>query len=201
MATGPTCNVPEHQRRPGNPICIGLAAFAIGAFMLGLYNTGLVIHLPQSIMGVALGTAGMGQFVAGIGELLIGNTFGGTTMLTYAGFWFSFGIMFSSGGGFLAAAEAAGKHELEMCLGLWQIAFSIPSLIYFIATFKQPVVMRFVLLQVFLAFFLGGLGAFTGVSGITQAAGWITFTLSITAWYVMAALLLAEEKVANLPVI
>lgn len=86
--------------------------------MVGLYNTGLVIHIPQAVMGVALGFSAMGQFVCGIAELLLGNTFGGTSMLTYSGFWFSYGIMFSGGGGFFDTAMESGMHELEMCLGL-----------------------------------------------------------------------------------
>ncbi|KAI9316467.1 GPR1/FUN34/yaaH family-domain-containing protein [Dichotomocladium elegans] len=195
----PCCNIPEHQKRHANPTALGLCAFAVGAFMVGLYNTGLVIHLPQAIMGVALGFAGMGQFICGIADLLLGNTFGGTTMLTFSGFWFSYGIMFYGESGFLEAAIKAGMIELEKCLGLWQIAFAIPSFIFLIATLKQSWAVRLILLQVFLTFFLGGIGAFTGVTAVTKAGGWISFTLSITAWYVMAVILFAEEKLIKLP--
>ncbi|CDH56579.1 hypothetical protein RO3G_04941 [Lichtheimia corymbifera JMRC:FSU:9682] len=195
----PVCNVPEHQRKFGNPLPIGMGAFAVGGFMVGLYNTGLVIHIPQAVMGVALGFSAMGQLICGIAELLLGNTFGGTSMLTYSGFWFSYGIMFSGGGGFFDTAMEAGMHELEMCLGLWQIAFSIPAAIFFVATFKQPWIVRFLLFLVFSAFFFGGLGAFTGVTGLTVAGGWFSFALALVAFYIMAALLFAEEKIMNLP--
>ncbi|KAJ8655452.1 hypothetical protein O0I10_008946 [Lichtheimia ornata] len=197
--TAPVCNVPEHQRKPSNPMAIGFGAFALGAFMVGLYNTGLVIHIPQAVMGVALGFSAMGQLVCGIGELLLGNTFGGTSMLTYSGFWFSYGIMFSGGGGFFDTAMESGMHELEMCLGLWQIAFAVPSFIFLIGTFKQPWLIRVLLLQVFCTFFFGGLGAFTGVTNLTVAGGWFSFTLALNAWYIMACILLAEEKIVHLP--
>ncbi|ORY94016.1 GPR1/FUN34/yaaH family-domain-containing protein, partial [Syncephalastrum racemosum] len=183
-----------HPRKVSNPMAIGFGAFALGAFMVGLYNTGLVIHLPQAVIGVALGFSGMGQFVCGIAELYLGNTFSGTSMLTYAGFWFSYGTLFSLSSGFLDAATK-DMHEMEMCIGLWQIAFAVPSFVFFIGTMKQPWLIRATLLQVFLTFFLGGLGGLTQVTNLTIASGWISFTLAITAWYVMSAILLAEEEV------
>ncbi|KAI9492191.1 GPR1/FUN34/yaaH family-domain-containing protein [Zychaea mexicana] len=198
----PFCNVPEHAKKVSNPMAIGFGAFALGAFLVGITNAGIVTELPQGVLGVALGFSGMGQFVCGIFEMVAGNTFAATTMLTYAGFWISYGVMFSSGAGFMTAVTAAGEegmHELHHVIGLWQIAFAVPSLVFFIGTFKQPWIIRLVLLQVFLTFFFGGLGGLTGVAGLTKAGAWVSFTLSLTAWYVMTAILWAEEKVMNLP--
>ncbi|KAI7851605.1 GPR1/FUN34/yaaH family-domain-containing protein [Circinella umbellata] len=200
--SAPICNIPEHQRKQSNPMAIGFGAFALGAFLVGITNAGIVTELPQGVMGVALGFSGMGQFVCGIFEMIAGNTFAATTMLTYAGFWISYGVMFSSGAGFMtviAGEGAAGLHELHNVVGLWQIAFAVPSFIFFIGTFKQPWIIRAVLLQVFLTFFFGGLGGLTGIVGLTKAGAWISFTLSLTAWYVMSAILLEEEKVLKLP--
>ncbi|KAI8147855.1 GPR1/FUN34/yaaH family-domain-containing protein [Fennellomyces sp. T-0311] len=199
----PTCNIPEHlTKKHANPMAIGFGAFALGSFMVGITNAGIVTSLPQGVLGVAFGFAAMGQGVCGIAELVLGNTFAATTMLTYAGFWISYGVMFSEGAGFMsmvAATGEAGMHELHNVVGLWQIAFAFPSLIFFIGTFRQPYLIRLVLLQVFLTFLFGGLGGLTGVAGLTKAGAWISFTLSLTAWYVMTAILWAEEKVLNLP--
>lgn len=190
---------PPVQHKFGNPMAIGFGAFALGSFIIGMTNTGVVTNVPQLAIGVAVGFSAVGQLICGIGELLLGNTFAGTSMLTYSGFFFSYGILLSTPSGFLQAATTEGTHELEMCLGLWQIAFAVPSFIFFIGTMRQPYVIRFVLLQVFLTFFFGGLGAFTGVAGLTKAGGWFSFTLAITAWYVMTAILFEEEKFVRLP--
>ncbi|KAI8147729.1 GPR1/FUN34/yaaH family-domain-containing protein [Fennellomyces sp. T-0311] len=195
--------VPEHPvRKLGNPAAIGFGAFALGSFMLGIKNADIVTHLPQGILGVAFGFCSMGQFVCGIFEMVLGNTFAATTMLTYSGFWLSYGVTFSAGAGFMSAIKAegeAGLVELQNVAGIWQIAFAFPSLIFFIGTFNQPKVIRAVLFQVFLTFILGGIGELTGSAGVTKASAWISFTLSITAWYVMTAILWAEEKILHLP--
>lgn len=187
-----------HQKKVANPLAIGFGAFGLASFVIGITNTGIITNLPQGALPVALGFGAMGQFIGGMGELLLGNTFGGTSMLTYSGFFFSYGIMFSNSTGVFGALET-NMTELENVIGLWQIAFCIPSFIFFFCTFKQPRLISLVLLQVFLTFFFGGVGTLTGVHGLTQAGGWLSFTLAITAWYVMAAMLLEEEKVVRLP--
>ncbi|KAI8335336.1 GPR1/FUN34/yaaH family-domain-containing protein [Chlamydoabsidia padenii] len=178
--------------KPGNPAAIGFASFATGSLVLGLYCIGLITNLPQVVVGVALGYSGIGQFVSGFMELLMGNVFAATTMMTYSGFFFSFGIMFSPASGFLELAIKGGEEELQKCVGLYMLGYTFISFIFFLGTLRQPWVIRAVLLQVFLGFFFSCLGNFLHVHGLIVASGWISISLALTAYYVMAALIFDE---------
>ncbi|KAI8391289.1 GPR1/FUN34/yaaH family-domain-containing protein [Radiomyces spectabilis] len=177
-------------RKAANPAAIGFGAFALCAFVLGLYNTGLITGLPQVAVGVALGYGAVGQFISGVGELYLGNTFAGTAMLTYSGFFLSYGVMFTPAGGFLEAAmEAGGLEELNRCVGLYMTGYTIVSFLFFLGTFRQPILIRLVLGQVFLTFLFAALGGYTGNIVLTKIGGWFSFTLALTAWYVMCAII------------
>jgi succinate-acetate transporter protein len=176
------------------PAPIGFGAFALCSFILGLYNTGYVVRLPQIAVGVALGYGAMGQFVCGLTELFLGNTFAATSMLTFSGFFFTFGIMLiPSSGIFTFIMENGGIVAFEETLGLIQVAYAIASFLFLLGTFRQPILIRLVLLQVFLTFLCGGVGGLTGINNFVLAGGWISFTLSLTAWYVMAALIYTPD--------
>ncbi|KAI8367653.1 GPR1/FUN34/yaaH family-domain-containing protein [Radiomyces spectabilis] len=196
---GKTQPPPNHSssmppRKFIEPAAIGFSAFALCSFVLGLYNSGLVTHLPQVAIGVSFGAGAVGQFIAAICEIYLGNTYSATTFLTYSGFFFTYGIMFMPSSGFMSAAmEAGGLAELERCMGLVMAGYAIVSFLFFLGTFRQPWLVRLVLLQVFLTFFFGALGAFTGVAGLTKAGGWLSFTLAVTAWYIMCAILYQDN--------
>lgn len=178
-----------------NPAPLGFGAFALCSFVLGLYNTGLITNLPQVATGVAFGYGAMGQFVCGICELIIGNMFAATTMLTYSGFFFTFGIMMVPGSGFLSAAVASGgEAAVAQCIGLVEIGYAIAAFLFLLGALRQPILIRLVLLQVFLAFLFGGIGGLAESSKMNMASGWVSFTLSLTAWYVMCALLFTPEN-------
>ncbi|KAI7901941.1 GPR1/FUN34/yaaH family-domain-containing protein [Cokeromyces recurvatus] len=178
-----------------HPAPIGFGAFALCSFVLGLYNSGLITNLPQVAVGVAFGYGAMGQFICGICEIVIGNIFAAASMLTFSGFFFTFGIMMIPSSGFLQIAmENGGLETVHKCMGLVQIGYAIAAFLFFLGTLRQPILIRLVLFQVFLAFFCGGIGGLTGIVNFNIASGWISFTLSLTAWYVMAALLYTPEN-------
>ncbi|KAI8096460.1 GPR1/FUN34/yaaH family-domain-containing protein [Halteromyces radiatus] len=175
--------------KPGNPAAIGFASFATGSLVIGLYCIGLLTNLPQVTVGVALGFTGICQFTSGLLELLIGNTYAATTMMTYSGFFFSFGIMFSPASGFLEIAMKEGEDALQTCVGLYMLGYTFVSFIFFLGTFRQPWLIRATLLQVFLAFLTSCLGNFLHNNGLVAASGWISISLALTAYYVMATLI------------
>lgn len=188
-------NAPPPAHGKMQPAPIGFGAFALCSFVLGLYNTGLVTDLPQVAVGVAFGYGAMGQFVCGICDLFLGNMFAATSMLTFAGFFLTFGIMMIPSSGFFALAmENGGIHAIHMCMGIVQIGYAVAAFLFLLGALRQPILVRLVLLEVFLAFFCGGIGGLTNINNFTIASGWISFALSITAWYVMAALLFTPEN-------
>lgn len=176
------------------PAPIGFGAFALCSFVLGLYNTGYVVEFPQIAVGIAFGYGAMGQFICGITELILGNTFAATSMLTFSGFFFTFGIMLiPSSGLFEFIVKNGGLVAFEETLGLIQVAYGIAAFLFFLGTFRQPILIRLTLLQVFLAFLCGGIGGLTGIHNFVLAGGWISFTLSLTAWYIMAAIIYTPD--------
>ncbi|KAI9309185.1 GPR1/FUN34/yaaH family-domain-containing protein [Cunninghamella echinulata] len=179
--------------KPGNPAVIGLSAFAVGSLVLGIYSTGLVTHLPQVVIGVALGFAGISQFVSGIFELIIGNTFAATTMLTYSGFFFTLGLTFSPATGFLKAVMVEGKEALDLCIGTIMLGYAVVSILFFLGTLRQPIIFRILLFEISAAFLLSSLGGFLHMHILSVAGGWVSIAIAITGWYIMCALLYNEK--------
>ncbi len=57
----------------------GLFGFAATTLTLSLYNVhARHIEIPNVVVGMALGYGGLAQFVAGMWEFAVGNTFGAT---------------------------------------------------------------------------------------------------------------------------
>ncbi|KAI9494313.1 GPR1/FUN34/yaaH family-domain-containing protein [Zychaea mexicana] len=189
---------PQHHGPPpgqANPLAIGFAAFSLCSFVFGLYNSGLITDIPQVATGVAVGFGGLGQLYASIACFLQGETYSATTFLTYSGFFFAFGIMFSVPSGFVEAATAEGSIDpLNKCMGLVQLAFAICSFFYFLGTLRQPKLIQLILLLVFFTFLFGAIGALTGIHAITVASGWFSFALAAVAWYVMCFFIYTPEN-------
>lgn len=78
----------------GNPGPLGLSAFAVTTLLLSLVNAKVVGHIhPNIVLGMAFFYGGAVQIIAGIFEMLIGNTFGATAFASYGGFWMSWGYL------------------------------------------------------------------------------------------------------------
>ncbi|KAG1677967.1 hypothetical protein FOA52_001385 [Chlamydomonas sp. UWO 241] len=72
----------------GNPGPVGLLAFGMTTVMLMFIETSWSdkLFLP-TVIAYAAFYGGLGQFVAGLLELLKGNTFAGTAFISYGAFW------------------------------------------------------------------------------------------------------------------
>lgn len=91
-----------------NPVPLGLAGFALTTFLLSLINLGtLGLSHPNIVIGPALAYGGLIQLLAGMWDIALGNTFGGTALSSYGGFWISIAIVLTPGG--FAIEEAYGN--------------------------------------------------------------------------------------------
>ncbi|CEG82504.1 hypothetical protein RMATCC62417_16567 [Rhizopus microsporus] len=171
---------------------IGFAAFGLCSFVLGIFNTGILTNVPQVAVGIAFGYGAIGQFIAAVIEIIHKNIFAAVAFTTYASFFLTLGIMFVPGSGFLAAAAAAG--QLEQCLGLIELTYAIAALIFFIGTFRQPILVRMILGFALLSLVLSAAGSLSGNIALTKASGWFSFCLSLTAFYVLMAMLYNETN-------
>lgn len=186
-----TTALAEFQKTLIGP-AIGFASFGLCSFVLGIYNAGIVTNLPQVATGVAISYGALGQYTAAIIEIVHKNTFAAASFFTFASFFLAFGIMMIPGAGFLGPAAAAG--ELEMCMGLIEIAYSFAAFIFFLGTFRQPILVRMILGLSTLSFLFPALGAFTGIIVLAKIGGWLSFTLALVAWYALAAMIYNETN-------
>ena len=190
-APPPTTELAEYQKTMIGP-AIGFAAFGLCSFVLGIFNTGILTNVPQVAVGIAFGYGAIGQFIAAVIEIIHKNIFAAVAFTTYASFFLTLGIMFVPGSGFLAAAAAAG--QLEQCLGLIELTYAIAALIFFIGTFRQPILVRMILGFALLSLVFSAAGSLSGNIALTKASGWFSFCLSLTAFYVLMAMLYNETN-------
>lgn len=159
-----------------NPGPLGLFGFGLTTVLLSAINGGLLP--PESVAAVvplAFAYGGTAQFIAGLMEFRLGNTFGGVAFASYGAFWWWFSLLlWTVGAGWLKAPAA---HGMATALLLWGIF----TFLLWIVTFRLNKVLWLVfLLLVPTFFFLAakdyGFGAVYGTLG-----GYFGMACGITA--------------------
>jgi hypothetical protein len=142
IATAPTPKV-------ANPGPLGLFGFGITTCLLSSINAGLIP--PASIAAVvplAFAYGGLAQFVAGIMEFRLGNTFGGVAFTSYSMFWWWFSLLlWTLGAGWLKAPAPQG---MGTALLLWGIF----TFLLWVVTFRLNKILWSVFLLLTITFFL-----------------------------------------------
>ncbi len=158
-----------------DPGPLGLAAFALTTFLLGLAFTGILKGtFPNIVIPVALFYGGAAQIVAGIFEFFNRNTFGATAFTSYGAFWMAFAGVFILPG----VAPALGSNSVA----LFDLAFTIFTLYMMIGSFRVNTALSVVFVLLFLAFLTLTIGAF-GSASMTTIGGWLAILTAIAAWY------------------
>jgi uncharacterized protein len=166
----------------GNSGPLALAGFATTTFMLSLIDANLVPAgtLPI-VFAVAFMFGGLAQFIAGIVQLRIGNTFGGVLFCGFGAFWLSL----------FAFAEFFVKDvpliQLGHAQGLFLYAFGIFAAVMLLASFRTNVVVVSALLLLVAALFLIGAGDYTASPSLIKAGGWVALVLAALAFYLALA--------------
>jgi len=132
-----------------NPGPLGLFGFGVTTCLLSSINAGLIP--PASITAViplAFAYGGTAQFVAGIMELRLGNTFGGVAFTSYAMFWWWFSLMvWTVGAGWLKPSAPSG---VATALLIWGVF----TFLLWIVTFRLNKILWSVFLLLTITFFL-----------------------------------------------
>ena len=77
---------PVKDRKFGNPAPLGLCAFALTTFVLGLINMGTAhVNVPNLVVGLAFGYGGLVQLLAGMWYVSEARMFMGGSMTTLQG--------------------------------------------------------------------------------------------------------------------
>lgn len=188
-AFGGTLNpglAPPPKHNLANPAPLGLSGFALTTFVLSLVNVeARGVTIPGIVIGLAFFYGGAAQFVAGMFEIAVGNTFGGIALSSYAGFWCSWAALEVDSFGILAAYEAAGKgHEYQYAVGIFLVGWFIFTFFMTLMTLKSTV--PFFLLFFFLSitFLLLAIAELKGGSVPCKKAGGVFGILTaFVSWY------------------
>ena len=132
-----------------NPGPLGLFGFGLTTCLLSSINAGLIP--PASIAVVvplAFAYGGLAQFVAGIMEFRLGNTFGGVAFTSYSMFWWWFSLLlWTLGAGWLKAPAPQG---MATALLLWGVF----TFLLWVVTFRLNKILWSVFLLLTITFFL-----------------------------------------------
>lgn len=172
----------------GNPGALGLGAFALTTFILSVFNAGsylINIKLEPVVLPVALFYGGLAQFLAGMWEFKVNNTFGATAFTSYGSFWMSF-----AGYVHFIVPHIKQVGNVKKATGLFLLAWFIFTLIMNIAASKTSKFL-FILFSVLnITFLLLIIGNLAGLPLIINIGGWFGIITAFIAWYGCAAILI-----------
>ena len=173
------------MKKLANPGPLGLLGFGMTTILLNIHNAGF---LPLSIVIVAMGIAmgGLAQIIAGIRELVQGNTFAGTAFTAYGLFWWSLVLIWVNPFEGMAAAD-------PISMGFYLLLWGIFTFFMFIGTLKHNRATQVVFGSLTILFLLLALGDFTGNHGITTIAGFEGIFCGASAIYSAVGQILNAE--------
>ena len=172
----------------GNPGPLGLGAFAMTTFILSVFNTGAFMdpRAERAVLPLALFYGGVAQFIAGLYEYSLHNTFGATAFCSYGAFW----CMFAGWAGLVAPALAASGVSTAHPTGLLLLGWLIFTVYMTVAAVRVSVVVGTVFTTLTLAFALLTAGALGASPTATAAGGWVGIICAFSAWYGSAAVVI-----------
>ncbi|KAL1408695.1 hypothetical protein Q8F55_005508 [Vanrija albida] len=185
-------------KKKANPGPLGLFCFASTTLLLSFINV-KARHLaePNIVTGLAFALGGAGQFLAGILEFCVGNTFGLTAFVSYGGFWISVGFLFWPSSGMLAAYKGT---DLDQALGLFMMVWFVFTTLMLLATFRSSAGLVAVFFFLSLTFLLLGIGYLLVKPVILKAAGYFGIVTAACAYYTaLHGLLTAEAAPFGIP--
>ena len=179
-------SVASPEKKTVNPGPLGLLGFSMTTVLLNLHNAG-IIELSIVIVAMGLALGGAAQIIAGISELRIGNTFGGTAFTAYGFFWLSLCLIWINP--FKPVINSGDRISMGFYLLLWGIF----SLFMFIGTLSHNRITQIVFSSLTLLFFLLAIGDFSGNHGVTIFAGYVGIFCGLAAFYSAVAQIVNGE--------
>lgn len=172
---------PKHDL--ANPAPLGLSGFALTTFVLSLINCeARGVTIPNIVVGLAFFYGGAAQFIAGMFEIAVGNTFGGVALSSYAAFWCSWAAIQVDSFGITTAFGDDDK-MLANALGIFMVGWFIFTFFLCVLTLKST--LAFFLLFFFLSitFLLLAIAEFSGKASVKKAGGVFGVLTAFLAWY------------------
>lgn len=191
---------PAPHRVPSNianPAPLGLMCFGMTTMMLMCIETGWVQGgYADVVTCYAIFYGGATQLLAGIFEMIKGNTFAATAFSSYGAFWLGWGLLRILHGEDTLhwGASSPGYITAEK---LFCIQWGCMTFGFFLCTFKKAIVLRVVFCSLWITFFL--LAAGQTNDSCREAAGYVGFFCASSAMYGSIGELLAETYSIHVP--
>ncbi|CDO94721.1 unnamed protein product [Kluyveromyces dobzhanskii CBS 2104] len=185
-AFGGTLNpglAPPATHKFANPAPLGLSAFALTTFVLSMYNAkAMGVTIPNVVVSLAVFYGGLVQMIAGIWEIALENTFGGTALTSYGGFWMSFAAIHIPWFG-IGAAYEDHPDQLANAIGFYLLGWTIFTTGLTVCTMKSTLAFFGLFFILTITFLLLTIGEFSGNKSVNRAAGVLGVITSLIAWY------------------
>lgn len=207
-----TPTVPKHQGtisqviqpdffKVANPGPLGLISFALTTFVLGLYQCGVglpgsnafgTVGPDQAVFGLAVFYGGAAQFVAGIMEFRVGNTFGTTVHCSYGAFWLAFAMFLIPSLG-IQNAYAGNERAFSVHLGIFLMLWCFLTIIFFVGALRTNIAILGVFFFLTMAFFFLAVAQFiqtthpTAAVRVNRTGGAFAVIDALIAFYAGAA--------------
>ncbi len=175
---------------PADPAALGLSGFALTTFILGLVNANVISGKDVFVvLSVAAAYGGLAQLLAGMWAFAERNLFAAVAFSSYGAFWISFVLLIQF---FMPeTVKASGTLPANHALALYLFCWGFFTLYMWFASFRVNIAVNLVLLTLWIAYLLLGLGLLgSGHTTITHIGGWVTVACAVLAWYTAAAIVI-----------
>ncbi|MBB3050704.1 hypothetical protein FHS23_001699 [Prauserella isguenensis] len=187
MATDVANEAPARAVPDSDPALIGLPTFIVGALALALVQTG---YVPADAVGASMAiivpATGVGQFVAALWAVALGQGAVAAVFAVFSGFWFSYAalVLGLTHGWFGISDDAAIATQ-----GLFLIAWVVTIGVLTLGTLRLPAAftLLFGLITVALALVL--YGTVGEAPGAITTAGYVAFVFAGVGIYLFIGVL------------
>ena len=166
----------------GNPAVVGLAGFGLTTLLLQFHNIGIGGLGPVLAMGLVFG--GLAQLIAGFMEFKTGNNFGFAAFSSYGAFWIGLSIIW-----LLNDFEVYKSSTTD--IGLYLVGFTLLTAIFWVGSLFIHTAMTITFATLLLGFILLDFGHF-GFPLMNVVAGYELIICALSAWYMMAAIIIND---------
>lgn len=153
----------------------------------------------QAVFGLAIFMGGTAQFIAGIMEFRVGNTFGATIHCSYGAFWLSYAMFLIPYLG-IETAYSGDKRAYTFAQGIYLILWCFLTFLFLLAALRTNIVILLLFFFLVLAYFFLSLANFiatehhTASVRVNKVGGAFTVTCAFCAFYAGSSGLMVPES-------
>lgn len=142
--------------------------FCLHIFRLPNSNPEGKVGPDQAVFGLTVFMGGMAQFIAGVMEFAVGNTFGTTVHCTYGAFWLSYAMFLVPSLG-IKSSYGGDMRAYTFALGIYLILWCFITLLFLVAALRTNVTILGVLFFLVLAYLFLSIAQFTATEHPTAS--------------------------------